>query len=156
MITELVLVRIGPKEYIIYAYHGLIIVVTCISCFLKIITEDIDECSQNITGCNQNCTNTNGTYFCSCYPGFEILNDNRTCVGKFDANDTSICCYLQCVMYFVLLFEDIDECARNISGCNQNCTNTNGSYFCSCYPGYEIENDNKTCIGKDFNYCLHV
>ena len=43
---------------------------------------------------------------------------------------------------------DIDECTRNISGCNQNCTNTNGSYFCSCDPGYEIENDNKTCIGK--------
>ena len=43
---------------------------------------------------------------------------------------------------------DTDECARNISGCNQNCTNTKGSYVCSCYPGYEIENDNKTCIGK--------
>ena len=50
-----------------------------------------------------------------------------------------------CYIYINL---DIDECALNISGCNQNCTNTNGSYFCSCYPGYEIENDNTTCIGK--------
>ena len=55
------------------------------------------------------------------------------------------------ILCFDILILDIDECARNISGCNQNCTNSNGSYFCSCYPGYEIENDNKTCIGKGFD-----
>ena len=49
---------------------------------------------------------------------------------------------------------DIDECARNISGCNQNCTNTIGSYFCTCYPGFEMLNDNRTCVGK--YYCIYL
>ena len=106
-----------------------------------ILIVDLDECARNISGCNQNCTNTIGSYFCSCYLGYEIQNDNRTCIGKY-------LILLLHVRSFTIFFVDTDECARNISGCNQNCTNTIGSYFCSCYPGYEIQNNNKTCIGK--------
>ena len=115
------------------------------------VFEDIDECALNISGCNQNCTNTIGSHFCSCYLGFKILPDNRTCIGKDCASNPWICCYLQCLInaLYCDVFEDIDECALNISGCNQNCTNTNGSYICSCYPGFEILNDNRTCIGKN-------
>ena len=43
---------------------------------------------------------------------------------------------------------DIDECALGISGCNQICTNTNGSYTCSCYLGYQISSNNRTCSGE--------
>ena len=51
--------------------------------------------------------------------------------------------------FFLIVFlADIDECALNISGCNQKCTNTIGSYFCSCYLGYKLNKDNETCIGK--------
>lgn len=42
---------------------------------------------------------------------------------------------------------DIDECALNISGCNQNCSNTEGSYNCICYDGYYLD-DPVTCLGK--------
>ena len=43
---------------------------------------------------------------------------------------------------------DIDECKENFSGCNQNCTNTNGSFTCSCYSsGYDLVNGN-TCTGS--------
>ena len=31
---------------------------------------------------------------------------------------------------------DFDECAVNKGGCDQVCTNTQGSYQCSCNPGY--------------------
>ena len=31
---------------------------------------------------------------------------------------------------------DLDECAVNKTGCDQVCTNTQGSYQCSCNPGY--------------------
>ena len=31
---------------------------------------------------------------------------------------------------------DLDECAVNKGGCDQVCTNTQGSYQCSCNPGY--------------------
>ena len=57
---------------------------------------------------------------------------------------------------------DIDECYSsnhtNVTGtddgddddspCNHNCTNTLGSYQCSCYSGYKLEEDGKTCTGK--------
>ena len=33
-------------------------------------------------------------------------------------------------------FIDLDECAVNKGGCDQVCTNTQGSYQCSCNPGY--------------------
>ena len=46
-------------------------------------------------------------------------------------------------------FSDIDECARNLSRCDENaeCTNTDGSYNCSCNNGYEGDgfNCNGTC-----------
>ena len=54
----------------------------------------------------------------------------------------SICNFLQNA------HTDLDECALGISGCNQICTNTNGSYVCSCYLGYQIALDNRTCTGK--------
>ena len=40
---------------------------------------------------------------------------------------------------------DIDECEEMTSGCQQKCTNTNGSFTCSCVEGYELNIDNKTC-----------
>ena len=43
-------------------------------------------------------------------------------------------------------FLDIDECAMGSHQCSQNCTNTQGSYFCSCQPGYDLSSiDQVTC-----------
>lgn len=43
---------------------------------------------------------------------------------------------------------DIDECANNNGQCSNICTNTNGSYICSCKPGYLLGADMLTCNGK--------
>ena len=43
---------------------------------------------------------------------------------------------------------DIDECRTNIGNCSQLCTNTDGSYFCSCQSGYLLEANNQSCNGK--------
>ena len=43
-------------------------------------------------------------------------------------------------------FPDVDECAEG-SNCAQTCTNTEGSYTCSCEPGYTL-GDNGACNGK--------
>ena len=44
---------------------------------------------------------------------------------------------------------DVDECALGTSGCLQNCTNTIGSFNCSCYNGYKLSiNDSRFCVGK--------
>ena len=42
------------------------------------------------------------------------------------------------------LMSDIDECELN--HCEQRCTNLFRSYTCSCYDGYQLENDTK-CVG---------
>ena len=46
------------------------------------------------------------------------------------------------------LLSDINECDEGISGCNQTCTNTNGSYICSCFDGYVLDADGHSCNGK--------
>ena len=45
---------------------------------------------------------------------------------------------------------DVDECVEGFDGCGHNCTNTNGSYFCTCLDGYELDADNQTCTGNDY------
>ena len=112
--------------------------------FCLIFLADIDECALNISGCNQKCTNTIGSYFCSCYEGYQLDKDNETCIGN---HLISLFNKYSC-LHFLIILLDIDECALNISGCNQKCTNTIGSYFCSCYPGYQLNKDNETCIGN--------
>jgi len=48
------------------------------------------------------------------------------------------------------LYSDIDECAANNGGCDTNaiCSNTIGSYFCHCKPGYYWSGTN--CIGERY------
>ena len=44
----------------------------------------------------------------------------------------------RCLILQFLLFRfiDVNECAVNNGGCDQVCTNTQGSYQCGCNPGY--------------------
>ena len=54
---------------------------------------------------------------------------------------------------------DIDECALGISGCEQQCTNTNGSYYCTCRNGFSLQNDSKSCCtftcAIDIDECIN-
>lgn len=43
---------------------------------------------------------------------------------------------------------DVDECAEGTDGCAQSCTDTDGSYICSCDVGYELVNDRHGCDGN--------
>ena len=50
--------------------------------YINSLVSDIDECSDGISGCNQTCTNTIGSYTCSCQSRFYTLNaDGHTCDG---------------------------------------------------------------------------
>ena len=42
---------------------------------------------------------------------------------------------------------DIDECAEGLDNCDTNadCVNTDGSFLCICWEGYE--GDGRTCRG---------
>ena len=43
---------------------------------------------------------------------------------------------------------DVDECATNNGGCAQTCTNTVGSFVCSCPSGYTLASNGLTCDGE--------
>ena len=43
---------------------------------------------------------------------------------------------------------DIDECEEDNDGCAQTCTDTEGSYNCSCGPGYTLASDDHGCDGE--------
>ena len=54
----------------------------------------------------------------------------------------------------LLLFTDEEECENGTHNCalNAHCTNTFGSYFCTCSLGYS--GDGVQCSGKEATYCL--
>ena len=45
-------------------------------------------------------------------------------------------------------FIDMNECSEKTAGCAQVCTNTIGSFKCSCTTGYYLGTDLKYCNGK--------
>eukprot|EP00731_Ephydatia_muelleri_P017659 Em0010g757a len=81
---------------------------------------DIDECSTNKGNCSHICTNTDGSYACSCLRGYLLEANNQSC-------------------------DDINECTMNNGNCSQICTNTNGTYMCSCNSTYQLNADLRTC-----------
>jgi len=45
---------------------------------------------------------------------------------------------------------DLDECARENGRCPHDCTNTEGSFKCSCHDGFnDVNGDGTKCIGND-------
>ena len=45
---------------------------------------DIDECARFPRPCGHTCTNTQGSYECSCPQGYNLLHNGR-CRGQFQA-----------------------------------------------------------------------
>ncbi len=42
----------------------------------------------------------------------------------------------------------MDECGEKNGACEHRCTDTVGSYRCSCYHGYALAADERSCIGN--------
>ncbi|XP_066027845.1 protein kinase C-binding protein NELL2 [Pocillopora verrucosa] len=80
----------------------------------KYCEKDINECKEGLHGCHVNaiCSNTGGSYNCTCKPGF-IGDGQNSC-------------------------KDDNECKEGLHGCHVNaiCDNTEGSYNCTCKPGF--------------------
>ena len=59
-------------------------------------------------------------------------------------------------MKYYRTFLDVDECSSNAHSCDVNavCTNTEGSYSCTCKPKYT--GNGTRCFGKDVLYTLYI
>ena len=88
--------------------------------------------------CSHECINTVGSFQCSCRSGFTLNTDNKTC------NGISLVSYLIHTMYST----DIDECSIYSGTCDHTCTNTIGTYICSCDSGYIIHDNGHNCTGN--------
>lgn len=53
-------------------------------------------------------------------------------------------------------FTDIDECSLATTPCDQECTNLNGSFQCTCRPGYSLEEDKTTCSSMSSDFLVNV
>ena len=59
---------------------------------------------------------------------------------------------LQCATYNQLSGGSItNDCSTNNGGCSQICTNTPGSFMCSCTDGYALGDDNKICHSAELS-----
>nr|XP_058951787.1 fibrillin-1-like [Pocillopora verrucosa] len=91
--------------------------------YCDMINEDTDECKEDNHDCdpNANCTNTYGSYKCTCTEGY--TGDGHSCA-------------------------DVYECIRNHScQINSSCTNIRGSRFCACQA--EVITDGSNCTERN-------
>ena len=106
---------------------------------------DIDECELENANCsiNANCTDTFGSFECTCNSGFE--GDGVNCTSKSNSENFF---FVSNNLMFFCLFLDINECASDrLNDCDENarCIDTIGSYNCTCNSGYE--GDGFGCTG---------
>lgn len=67
-----------------------------------------------------------------------------------------LCSYIFNIIVLICV-TDVNECSEELSGCDQQCLNTDGSYICSCDTGYTLLPDSKTCQGRsDCLILVHV
>ena len=87
------------------------------------ICTDCDECTLETHFCNglADCTNTVGSFDCTCRAGYEGTGFREDC-------------------------NNIDECAQASHNCDVRaaCADTDGSFECICLPGFEGQRDDGT------------
>lgn len=85
---------------------------------------DVNECSKDNGNCDHECSNSVGSYHCSCHHGYRLSGHHRC--------------------------QDVDECTDVPGVCGTaQCRNLIGSYECLCDVGYVYNNETKTCEDVD-------
>ncbi|CAB4021536.1 mucin isoform X2, partial [Paramuricea clavata] len=131
---------------------------------------DINECT-TAHDCQQNCINEQGSFRCGCSENFIVdLMNPKNCVPRsacpsgnpcqqvcaIDSNSGDQVC--SCNRGYTVNPNvatdcvDVNECESSTNLCNQQCTNTMGSFNCSCLSGYVMGDDRFTC--QDVDECI--
>ncbi|XP_051900341.1 LOW QUALITY PROTEIN: latent-transforming growth factor beta-binding protein 1-like [Pristis pectinata] len=128
---------------------------------------DIDECANGAT-CGEAgmCVNTEGSYQCTCNPGYRLSADGNQCADINECFEGDFCApYGECLnsagSYTCLCAEgfttssdlstclDVDECTTAGRCDRGHCSNTVGSFECSCEPGFRVDADRSQCLDLD-------
>jgi len=111
------------------------------------------------------CRNTHGSFICDCRVGFIKGKIPTFQVTVHHSLETELQCYQTPSNFGILSARngdscmDKDECIMGEDDCNTHsiCSNTVGSFLCTCKPGfYEREgdcHDIDECIRYDLNDC---
>ncbi|KAM9341906.1 fibulin-2-like isoform 2-T2 [Pholidichthys leucotaenia] len=117
--------------------------------------EDIDGCQGNI--CHHKCVNTVGSFRCECFPGYVLQDDTFTCAPDTVDEENRL--------------KEVDRTAKEPTAplppptqpavshnpcegniCEQQCTPVGGKPRCSCFPGFSLRADGRSC--EDIDECL--
>ncbi len=145
---------------------------TAFSHFLIVtFSTDINECVSLPGTCSPGtCQNLDGSFRCICPPGYEVQNDQ--CIGethtdmgkgthkyKLNARPSHTLTYTSRFFSPFFLppalsycpFPDINECEVEPNICQfGTCTNTPGSFQCTCQPGFVLSDNKRRCYGETF------
>ncbi|XP_071822844.1 low-density lipoprotein receptor-related protein 2-like isoform X2 [Apostichopus japonicus] len=83
-----------------------------------------------ILSCAHDCVAAPGGGTCICPNNYQLANDSRSC-------------------------EDLDEC-MSFGYCHQKCTNSEGSYTCSCADGYTSVGGNCPAVGSQLAQIIYT
>ncbi|KAL3312677.1 hypothetical protein Ciccas_008730 [Cichlidogyrus casuarinus] len=131
--------------------------------------DDIDECLTGSHKCAQDCTNTYGSYRCSCRNGFEVDPRNSySCIRKKDdyydcqpkcVEDQGYCENKRCVCYYGFYGPDCrmeENICKTKRPCQHECNFLGkGRFECSCHSGYRpsIPGDASRCVPQLIDEC---
>ncbi|KAF7695803.1 hypothetical protein HF521_005897 [Silurus meridionalis] len=137
--------------------------------------EDVDECRVYAGQlCHHQCVNTQGSYVCVCFPGFVLQPDGIQCLqevmeeeddnqdeGQLEADDvfsvipkpvetTTMTSTTTSTTTSPPPPAVLDPCEGN-GRCAQRCHPLEGQAHCSCFPGFSLMPDGRSC--EDVNEC---
>uniref|UniRef100_A0A9J7XB55 Matrilin 3a n=1 Tax=Cyprinus carpio carpio TaxID=630221 RepID=A0A9J7XB55_CYPCA len=91
----------------------------------------VDSCALG-PDCQHTCISSDSSYYCSCPPGFVLMQDKKSCQASNTDGDGSA---------------SLDYCALGHE-CEHVCVNDDASYHCECQRGFVLQEDKKTCSKK--------
>ncbi|XP_045348244.1 adhesion G protein-coupled receptor E2-like isoform X1 [Leopardus geoffroyi] len=106
------------------------------------VCTDINECGPPLymsCGSLAHCHNVEGSYYCECAPGHELLSGGT----KFQSEKENTC-------------QDVDECSSGKHQCHNttHCINVKGSYRCYCHHDWVARS--RPLHGLNFTICEDV
>ena len=81
-----------------FLVNGSIMHITSTHCVIII---DINECSTNNGGCAQTCTNTVGSFQCTCRSGYTLASNSRGCNGESNNSMNELLPSVTCIGAFI-------------------------------------------------------